>query len=387
MTYIKNKLKRNWLIKKIRKKKWIKYSRRMMFSQKQINKIIEDPNLLEKTIKNHINCNTHVSKDILEELDVILSKSYLDDIHSDKYHELKLDMLFWYFAYGFSFNEYLCYQFIDKDPIYRSKFSSDRDSVYINYEFNDIEEMQIFNDKMLTYEIYKKYFRREAISLQYKNDLSKFKEFIQKNKKFVKKEVDKACGESVELIDTSLCEYDVNLFNNLISNGKVILEELIYQGNETAIFNGSSVNTIRCITININGKIEMPYFFMKIGRKGKFVDNGGAGGILVGIDPKDGYLCTDGVDEYGHRYKKHPDSGVTFKGYQLPDWDKLVDLCSEMAQISPKVRMIGWDLAYTSESEWIMVEGNSSTEFIGPQSTSLNGVRANISELLNRVKN
>lgn len=387
MNYIKNKLKRNWLIKKIRKKKWINYSRRTMFSHKQIDKIMNNPNLLEETIRNHIEYNKHVSMDILEELDIVLNKSYLNNIYQgEKYNELKRDILFWHFAYGFSFNEYLCYKFIDIEPANRRNFCSYKDSIYINYEFNDIEEMQIFNDKMLTYKIYKKYYKREAISLQYTNDLSKFKEFIQLNKKFVKKEVDKACGESVELIDTNIFVDDVNLFNKLISNGKVILEELIYQGNETAIFNESSVNTIRCITVNFNGNINMPYFFMKIGRKGKFVDNGGAGGILVGIDPKYGFLCTDGVDEYGYRYKKHPDSGVTFKGYQLPDWDKLVDLCREMAKLSPKVRMIGWDLAYTSKSEWIMVEGNSSTEFIGPQCTSLNGVKKDISELLKMVR-
>ena len=385
MTYIKNKLKRNRLIKKIRKKKRIKYSKRMMFSQKQVNKIINNPKLIEETIKDHIESNKYVSKDILEELDIILSKSYLNNIQGKKYDELKIDMLLCFFEYGFSFNEYLCYEFIDKNPAYRKQFCSDRDSVFINYEFNDIEDMQVFNDKILTYEIYKKFFKREAISLQDKDDLFKFKEFLQRNEKFVKKEVDKACGESVELIDTSIYEDDLKLFDMLISNGKVILEELIYQGNETAIFNESSVNTIRCITVNINGNIKMPYFFMKIGRQGKFVDNGGAGGILVGIDPINGFLCTDGVDEYGHRYKKHPESGVIFNGYQIPDWDKLVDLCKEMARMSPKVRMIGWDLAYTSESEWIVVEGNSSTEFIGPQSTFLNGVRTDVSELLKMI--
>lgn len=386
MTYIKNKLKSNWLIKKIRKKKRIKYSKRMMFSQKQVNKITNNPNLLEQIIKDHIESNKYVSKNILEELDVILSKSYLNDIKGKKYYDLKIDMLLCFFEYGFSFNEYLCYEFIDKNHTYRRQFCSDRDSVFINYQFNDIENMQVFNDKVLTYKIYKKFFKREAIYLQCKDDFFKFKEFIQRNEKFVKKEVDKSCGESVELIDTSIYEDDLKLFDMLISNGKVILEELIYQGNETAIFNESSVNTIRCITVNINGNIKMPYFFMKIGRKGKFVDNGGAGGILVGIDPKDGRLCTDGVDEYGHRYEKHPDSGVTFKGYQLPDWDKLVDLCREMAVMSPKVRMIGWDLAYTSESDWIMVEGNSSTEFIGPQSTFLNGIRTDVSELLKMIR-
>ena len=60
--------------------------------------------------------------------------------------------------------------------------------------------------------------------------------------------------------------------------------------------------------------------FIKIGQKGSFVDNGGAGGILAQIDPKNGTIITDGKDEayciqrnhfysLGTKTKSEPDDG------------------------------------------------------------------------------
>lgn len=383
MIDIKNYFKELSFIKKIRKNKWQRYSRRMLFNKQELNRAINNPNLLKKIVNDHINRNKYIDESIIHDLDNVVTKSYISSIEGVDIDRIKLDMLFYYFAYGFTFNEYLCYDFYYKDFNSRMKFCSDRDSVYVNYELNDISDLYIFNDKMLTYETFKYYFKREAISLIADNDYIKYKEFKDKNNIFVKKEVDKACGESVELVDSSNIEDDIALFKRLISNGKVIIEQLIYQGKETSLFNDSSVNTVRCITVSNNDEVETPYFFMKIGRKGKFVDNGGAGGILVGIDSSKGYLCTDGVDEYGNRYKYHPDSKVEFNGYQLPKWDQLVNMCKEMALTVPTVKMIGWDLAYTINNEWILVEGNSSTEFIGPQSTFLLGIRDDINNFIN----
>lgn len=383
MKPLKDRIKNIKIIKAYRKNKWIKYSKRAMFSEKQTKYLEKNPKEIEKYIYNHINKNSFVDIEIEKKLDELINNSYLnvDDINKS---DIKLDMLFWNFAYGFSFNEYLCYEFIKKNNIERQKFLSDRDSVEIGYKLNDINDIQIFNDKVNTYDKFKEFYKRDAVSLISEDDYLIFNDFIKKHKKFVKKEVDKACGESIQLIDINNIENNKLLFKDLIKNGKVILEELVQQNKATSIFNESSVNTVRCITLKINGEVFIPYCFMKIGRKGSFVDNGGAGGILVGIDEKTGILNTSGVDELGYRYIVHPDSKIRFKNYKLPKWDEMVGICKNMALKSEGVNLIGWDMAYTNDGKWIVIEGNSITEFIGPQSTSLKGIKMNLTSYIKR---
>ena len=64
----------------------------------------------------------------------------------------------------------------------------------------------------------------------------------------------------------------------------------------------------------------------------------------------------------------------------MPKWQKMLDMCTEMAETLPDVRMIGWDLAYT-EKGWIVIEGNAMSEVIGPQATMQKGIRTEIGEL------
>lgn len=377
MNGLKSLMKRIPVVKNYRINKWKQYSKRMLFSKEEIKQLEKEPHKIQEAVRRHINNTSAVSDDIEKELDVILSKSYLSG--TDRItNELKTDMLFWCFAYGFSFNEYLCYQFIDKTKDERMEFFSDRESVLLGYDLNDIDDMMVFGDKMNTYNKYLPYFGREAISLESESDFYTFQEFVSAHREFVKKNVFKACGQSVELISVdTFGKPEKELFEYCLSEGKVILEEVVQQGTETAAFNNSSVNTIRCITLKTKNEMLVPHCFMKIGRSGAFIDNGRAGGILAGIDVKTGTIGTDGVDENGIRYELHPDSKIRFKGYRLPEWNNMISICKRMAEQTPRVRMIGWDMAFTDQG-WIVIEGNAMTEVIGPQSTWLRGIRDDI---------
>lgn len=122
---------------------------------------------------------------------------------------------------------------------------------------------------------------------------------------------------------------------------------------------------------------------MKVGQKGSFIDNGGAGGILVSVDPETGVLNSDGCDEVGVIYKKHPYTQVAFDGYQLPDWEKAIALGHELADKVPGLKYIGWDITYTADNEWVVVEGNAKTQFFGQQCTIDKGVRKEFLEAVN----
>ena len=110
-----------------------------------------------------------------------------------------------------------------------------------------------------------------------------------------------------------------------------------------------------------------------------FIDNGAAGGLIVAVDGKTGRIVGTATDEFGNRFTAHPDSGIEFDGFQLPDWNQLLSVCCEMSAKLPAVRIIGWDMTYTDHG-WIVIEGNSMTEAIGPQSTWLRGIRKEVEE-------
>ena len=78
-------------------------------------------------------------------------------------------------------------------------------------------------------------------------------------------------------------------------------------------------------TLYDNGKVHILWPWMKVGRAGSFVDNSGSGGMGVAIDIETGKLNSSGKDENGNVFDKHPDTGLIFKGYELPDWESALD--------------------------------------------------------------
>ena len=326
-------------------------------------------------------------KTVLKET-VKMTKRILDNAPAFKdvsnKSEIEDDMLFCRIAYGFQPDEYLCFGLWGKSREEREKWVSDFDRYILIQVMNDIKDVQIFNNKADTYDVFKQFYKREAISIKTKTDYPKFRKFLKHHSEFVKKKVSEGMGRSIELVQTesvSPKEY----FISLIKQGEHILEERIIQSGVMSRLNASSVNTIRCITINTREGVVIPYTFLKVGRNGSFVDNGGAGGILAGIDENTGVINTNGYDEFNNEYIVHPDSGVTFAGYSFPHWDEMRSMCVEMANMIPSVKCIGWDLALTDKG-WIVVEGNGMTQFIGPQIVYKRGIMKEVMNLISKVE-
>ncbi len=297
--------------------------------------------------------------------------------------DIRTELLFYRIAYGFHPEEYACYELDRYSRAEQKAFISSRGSMTAVYRMNDCEAMDVFNNKGKTYAKFGAYYGREAVYIAKQSDLEKYMQFVTKHPVFVKKAVFEAMGRSIEKIDLSDCGMKPEaLFQKLIGEGAHILEECVQQCSVMAALNQSSVNTVRSITFYTKHGIQQPYFFMKIGRAGSFVDNGGAGGILVGIDGETGKLSTDGYDEMNHHFAQHPDSGLTFQGYQLPEWDALKALSAELSAKMPAVKYIGWDFAHTDKG-WVIIEGNGRSQMIGPQTVFKRGIKAEVKQFMN----
>lgn len=297
------------------------------------------------------------------------------------------DVRYMRYTYGFKYEEYFIYRLKNKTLRKRLTFVSNKDMKgYIAY-LNPAEKKKMLRDKYECYLKFKKFYKREMIKIETEEDFKAFSTFIKKHKKIVKKPYNKAFGSGIELIDTGKYKDKKELFKNLLSDGAVVLEELIIQSKEMKALHPSSVNTIRVIPyLKENGEVVIHNPFIKIGQKNSFVDNGGAGGILALIDEKTGVIKTDAYDENVKCYKVHPDTKVKIKGYQIPKWSEVIELAKELVVLTPDLKYIGWDMAYTPNG-WVVVEGNGATQFIGQQLPDNKGKKKDMEKLICWGKN
>ena len=283
----------------------------------------------------------------------------------------------------FSLSEYVAFHFAEKTLEEKRKFISDKERLEILNKLNDPAKFDILDNKHQSYELLNQYYGRNIILLESTGDLSKFKEFCTGKTTVVVKPPCDTLGRGIRPVDVSDSDSLDSIFESLLKEfSSVLVEDLIVSHQQIAALNPDSVNTVRLITYFDGKKSIVHDAFIKVGQQGSFVDNGGAGGILVSIDPATGTLNSNGCDEDGVIYESHPYTKTVFNGYPLPDWQQAMDLGLELADKIPGLKYIGWDLTYTADNKWIVVEGNAKTQFFGQQCAADTGVRDNFLELI-----
>ena len=136
-----------------------------------------------------------------------------------------------------------------------------------------------------------------------------------------------------------------------------VIQEVVNQSKQTAVFNEASLNTFRVSTLNINGVVSLCTIIFRCGRKGSCVDNGGAGGLLVGVK-KDGQFYDYAYDTHYNKYSKS-DSGIEFGQTKIEEVKDLVNLAINAHRFYlPTCGFAGWDLALDSNNQPIFIEVN-----------------------------
>jgi len=273
---------------------------------------------------------------------------------------LKKDIKRCYHQIKSSPEEYFLMGLRQLDKHQREKFLTDKYlfmtmGTLVPREKHDLE----IEDKMHFYTMAKKYFKRQAVEVSSSDDYEKFEAMVLSVKDVLFKPNDACMGHGIEACYIKSVEDAKSKFEYLLGKGgRWIVEERVHQSKEMAMWNESSCNTVRYLSfLNKNGFFVITPFF-RTGRKGSVVDNAGSGGVFANVDPQTGCLCTDGVDELGRTYDKHPDSGLVFKGWQIPRYDELVSTVQTMhKEIMPTHPYIGWDMALTDEG-WVVIECN-----------------------------
>ena len=272
------------------------------------------------------------------------------------------DVVFSYFALGFSPDEYIYFRLEKRTIDERQEYFSNKMRKKYHTCIDNLIDSSTFS-KYNTYLKFQEYFKRDVLKIENDSQFPVFEAFVKSHSKYVKKDVDGMSGREVELVDSANCGKTVRQqFDEMVAEQKYIIEELIIQSEDMARFNSSSVNTVRCITMNTKDGVKVAYGYFRTGSSGSFVDNCG---IRCGVDMETGQAVTDGFDERAYQYRIHPDTGTVYKGFQFPEWNQLLSIAKNAASKLPGIKIIGWDFAHTDKG-WVIVEGNamSSIELI-----------------------
>ena len=168
----------------------------------------------------------------------------------------------------------------------------------------------------------------------------------------VKPSIGSGGGRAVEYFDKGV---DVNLAD-YVGVGDFSFQKFFREGEDLKRFNPDTVNTIRMITLNLNGRCSVLSSFLRIGKGGMRIDNLSSGGMLVGIN-KDGYLADYALDKNLNKFTQSP-SGISFKGVRLSSYQTIVDYALQNHPHIPLAKLIAWDFTIDENGNPIVIEIN-----------------------------
>lgn len=160
------------------------------------------------------------------------------------------------------------------------------------------------------------------------------------------------------------------LYDYLKGIGKpLVIEEKIKQCDVLEELSPTSVNTLRIVTLRHDDETHVLQCVLRCG-VGEVVDNIHSGGLVVEVDRETGVCKGDAVDYFGNLIEKHPITGVSFKGLQVPNIADAITLAQEASKVVPECKLIGWDIAITQNGA-DLVEGNLKADYDAGQMAHL----------------
>lgn len=140
-----------------------------------------------------------------------------------------------------------------------------------------------------------------------------------------------------------------------------IVQKAIRQHPGTAALNGSSVNTLRLVTLLFRGEARLLSAILRAGSPGSQVDNIGAGGWQYTIRP-DGTLTDTAYASRNGRpvFVKERHGELVFAGRAIPAFDRVRDTALALAARTPHLKLIAWDFAVDENGDVVLIELNAS---------------------------
>lgn len=264
-----------------------------------------------------------------------------------------LDMIWCGIKYKASFHDYQEFEFYNLNSKQRKTYLTRGINNKIVRLYNDKKYWHIFKEKKEFYKKFKKYIKRDIFTIE-TNNFNDFKNFLKNKNKIIVKPNDGEGGKGIKIIDVN--NININeLYNNLLSNKQLVVEEVIKQHDILDELYNKSVNSLRMFTFYDGYKVHFLQAILKIGN-GNIVDNFSSGGMYTFID-ENGFVKTPAIDKNDNIYEKHPITNKDIINLEIPYFKEAIELVKKASLEIPLIKYIGWDVAITNNGP-IIIEGN-----------------------------
>ena len=286
----------------------------------------------------------------------------------DKCHEkcgksklvMFFDVLWCAVRYGAGYYDYSIFAFYNMNAKQRDTYVTRMRNKRIISRLNRDDCDYMFDDKDYFAKRFMKYLRRDVLIVKDMTPES-LESFCRDKEVIFAKPNNGVSGKGIEKLKVSDFESVKALYDYVKNPEKKfgLLEEAIKQHPEISKLYPLAINTFRIVTVvDDNGDSHCIYCTLKMGDKGKFVDNLENDGMCVMVDREKGCLTGVGHTSRLEVLDRHPWTGIVFEGYKLPYINEAIGLALEAAKEVPEIRYVGWDVAI-SENGPCIVEGNN----------------------------
>ena len=277
---------------------------------------------------------------------------------------LWLDSVWSFLRYGCTIRQYVTGNFYRYSSFERKKILTTKKFFKLVDKTNNKAYIKYLEDKALFNELFHRFVHRKWVDSRTMK-IDDFMGLCSLNESIIVKPVRGTEGDHIYVLDDSelnTSEKKDKLFGKLLKQN-VILEEVIVQ-HPKMVFNNSSVNTIRVITLMSKNSncVDVIKAVLRVGVGDTVVDNYHQGGCCYEVDLKSGRVCTQGVSRNSRDIVFHPGSNICMLGYELPLWNEVISACKEAHLLLPQCRYISWDVAITSNGVEL-IEGNHNGDY------------------------
>lgn len=266
-------------------------------------------------------------------------------------------LLYWFYRYGFDFNDYCTFRFWNLSSAEKKSYISLRRNDILRYRLSTPRAYEIFLNKVEFNKIFKEYIHRDWREvIPGKTTFEEIITFLEKHSSAILKPISDFGGHGIMTIKKT--SFNKEAYGKLPLNERFILEECIENSDSLKAIAPGSLNTIRIVTlIDKESQLHIPACVLRMGNGIAATDNYHDGGMACAIEPCTGRLKERAYGMDCAEYVTHPFSGIRFDGFKIDQFDECLLTAKKIARVIPEARYVGWDLAITPSGIEIL-EGN-----------------------------
>ncbi len=284
---------------------------------------------------------------------------------------IKFDMFWNIVTRGVGFTDYFRGNYLNLTRKEKDTFVTTKSFYKLICYLNDERYEVVLNDKILFNTIFNEYIKRDFMNLL---DVSfeEFQKFLKNKKVVFAKDPIGYGGHGISKIYLKDYKDLHKLYESLLDKKQFLVEDEIVQCREINEINPNVVCSFRVVTLYKDGEVSIIGNALRINQDDTDII-GCTNDLYFSLD-ETGKISSNVIDDFGKIYEIHPFTKKKFSEVRIPGVKEAFDMCKKAALKLPKVRYIGWDIAF-SQNGPIMVEGNEYPGYGILQFYKLNGKR------------